>query len=478
MYDGLSGRWFLSVLRTDTTEAYLAVSDGSSPSGGSAIYSFGLGSQYCPDQPRLGASSGVVALSFSLFEGKGCHQEGNATLFGGELLIVNKAEMIAQHQTLDFQTLGPDLAYDNYQPAVELQPSAQELFASAQIPTANVIHLVHFTGEPPNAVVTATNTVLVTPLYTPPAAVQKGTGVRIDTGDNRIASAVLLNGVLYLSANDLCLSANGSNQACGRVMEIDTVHSSLIGETDLGFNGGDQFYTALAPDGLGNLLAVFDYSSPHDYPSIGTVAALGPILGEDGGNFTGEVTLASGSAPNTSGRYGDYSGAAIDSTNPADVWVGSQVGDDLGVDTKSWGSHVDAISLSANTVPLAGVHQIANPGGTYRGKTRQRYGISLYIGGGGGRVERVRLGGITLQCRHHYHDRLSLTVVQSPASLISSAGQFRIVEQLGPDRFARTAVVTVMGVSVNGRFSGTVETHEASRHHGNCRSGRIAYTAT
>jgi hypothetical protein len=202
------------------------------------------------------------------------------------------------------------------------------------------------------------------------------------------------------------------------------------------------------------------------------------VQGEDGGTFTGAVKLAGGTAPNESGRSGDYSGAAIDWANPADVWVGSEVGDDLGVDSAQWASHVDSVSLSASSLPNAGVHQVWDPGQVYRGQTRQRYRIRIHTGGGGGRAEQIDLSGIALKCRRDYRDRFSVRLAVSPAPPISASGSFRLTQRLRPDRFAHWTRLSVVGVLSYGRINGTVQGREASRHHGLCRSGRVKFTSS
>ena len=135
----------------------------------------------CPDQPRLGVSTDVVALTVDLFNDPACHQT-TAREVGGFVIAIDKAAMIAGASTPGYQTFGPDPSYDNYQPALQLQPSTEQLFVSAQSPTSNVIHVIHFDGVPPEGTIVATNTFLVTPLNTPPSATQRGSAVQVGHG--------------------------------------------------------------------------------------------------------------------------------------------------------------------------------------------------------------------------------------------------------------------------------------------------------
>ena len=385
--------------------------------------------------------------------------------------------MLADANQPGYQTFGPDPGYDNYQPAVEAQSSSGELYAAASLPSSNTIHVVHLTGTPPAASFSSTDTYLVSQLTTPPNAVQRGSGMSVDTGDDRISSAVLLGGVLYVSANDACSDPNGSITACGRVMEIDTNQNNLIGEADLGVNGGDWYYLALAPDTSGNLLAVFDYSSPTDYPGMGAIAAIGPVVGENGGNFTNWMSLATGTAPNNSGRAGDYSGAAIDWSNPRDVWVGSEVGDSLGVDFGQWGSHVDSISLTPGALPTEAAHQVWNPGGAYSGSTRQGYRIRIQTGGGGGRIEKISLSGAVLTCHDGYRNRFGSTIIPAPGATLNTNGHYTATQTFRPDNFSHWTTTTISGTLTNNTISGTFKQAESSRHHGICRTGTVSYSA-
>ena len=72
VFDQLSGHWLLSAMRVDTGATYFAVSTTSNPAGYWNNWYFSYGSQYCADQPRLGVSSSVVALSVALFDVQAC----------------------------------------------------------------------------------------------------------------------------------------------------------------------------------------------------------------------------------------------------------------------------------------------------------------------------------------------------------------------------------------------------------------------
>jgi hypothetical protein len=138
-------------------------------------------------------------------------------------------------------------------------------------------------------------------------------------------------------------------------MEISTAgqQPTLTGENDIGFPNGDTYYAAIRRDTHGNAIILFDYSSPHDWPSVAVTAAVGPIVGEQGGNFISPVILAEGTASTTS-RWGDYSGAAIDPTNRDVIWTAAQVADNFGDASLDapyrWATHIDAVSVIDSTL--------------------------------------------------------------------------------------------------------------------------------
>src|SRR5262249_53345728 len=75
---------------------------------------------------------------------------------------------------------------------------------------------------------------------------------------------------------------------------LEAEQRRLIGENDIGFPDADTYDAAIRPDTHGNAIIMFDYSSPHDWPSVAVTGALGPISGEQGGDFLGPFTLAQG----------------------------------------------------------------------------------------------------------------------------------------------------------------------------------------
>lgn len=337
------------------------------------------------------------------------------------------------------------------------------------------MHVFTLQNVPPNDVLHERDSLLIQPLEDPSKAAERGGGL-IDAGDDRINDATWQNGRLYLAADDSCTYAGDPYlETCARLMEIDTSSDidRLIGENDIGFPNGDAYYAAIRPDPAGDLLAVFGYSDPHDYPSVAAIAAIGAIVGEQGGNFTPAVELADGTSP-TVERWGDYFGAAIDPTSPTTIWTAGQVADDLGTGSPyDWATHIDAVSLSAT---LAGAlpHEV-DPGYLYRGRTSQHQRISIRPAGGGGHVHNATVT-LRFSCRARRHDEVSFTSNHERRMHIDANGRFHIRLNFGADRYTFKYWLTLSGTFVGGgRLSGSASGAEHSRRLGWCHVHGVRY---
>ena len=98
------------------------------------------------------------------------------------------------------------------------------------------------------------------------------------------------------------------------------------------------FYPSLSVDSAGNWDIIFGYSSSNDYPSLGfTVLPRTGISCHANPSGTGTcvpvmatapeppITLIRGTAPDTTGRYGDYSQTTTDPSDPSFVYAGGEI---------------------------------------------------------------------------------------------------------------------------------------------------------
>lgn len=173
---------------------------------------------------------------------------------------------------------------------------------------------------------TWTNFSVTTASYTvPPDAVQPGTTTRIATNDARtLQGAVKWYGRLVVAHN--------TGLGCGTDPTTSNAHITAInapaGGTptslfDFIYDQGCgiwDYFPAPAWDGNGNMLFGFNRSNSATYPQA-RFAGWHNLQG-----VPASVLMATGSnSINTTGRWGDYSGASVDPSNPDLVWFGLEV---------------------------------------------------------------------------------------------------------------------------------------------------------
>ena len=331
LYDTTSGRWFASILDITTGNVVIAVSETTQPTSPWTLYTLRDGR--CPDQPKIGTANDVVVVSANIFTR--CSWPGSVRL-GTELWVLNKAQLLTG-RPLESDVYGPNPSYDATTPAQALGPTATAYLASVRFPAAPAVSVFSVIGLPP-ASSAAVASVPIDPLTIPPGARQPGTTIRVDTGDNRIVDAAWQGGTLWLTANDRCLPAGDvADRSCGRISAIATGPGTRIGENELGAAGEYVFYPALRPDSSGNLEIVYGFSSSTAYPSVAVVTK--PV----DGSFSSPRLVVAGRAPETSGRFGDYFGAARDPATTTTIWVAGETGQAPG-----WATTIGAVG----TAPL------------------------------------------------------------------------------------------------------------------------------
>ncbi len=293
----------------------LAVSQSAEPSANSWwIYTFAYSS--CPDFPMLGVTSEVVVISTNDY--KVCERglPPEQTSLGGEIRVYNKQQLLSG-SSVDSWRFDPDATDWGSYPAQSLGATTTAYLAATR---SSAIRLISLVGVPPSRVSRTVDQLPVSALSAPPKALQAGTSTTVETNDRRALDAVWRSGVLSLAANDGCTPAGDSaERACARLVSISTASKQVLDDRDLTLGSGTYvFYPALRPDADGNLIVVFGYSSASDYASVGVT------LKPAGGSFVTWLPLARGGAPQTSGRWGDYFGAAVDPSDPGAVWVVGQ----------------------------------------------------------------------------------------------------------------------------------------------------------
>jgi hypothetical protein len=324
VFDAPTGRWFasgLSFTASYGSQVYVAVSSTSDPSDGWTIYSGGASSNVLHDQPKIGVSADKLVMSWNDFL--------SASFFeGATTWVIQKSDLLAAAASVGVSAAGPDSRKSSPVPVQDLSYSATDTTAYDVYNTPPNIGVLAITGTPAQGNVSMTETDLsIGATSSPPSADQPGAAGSIDTNDDRFLSAVWQGGTLWTAGNDACVSSGDSaTRPCARFVAVSTAGPAVSQDFDLGSSGADLYYPAVTLDSGGDMAATYAISSTSVYPGVRVIAQVG-------GSLTAAQTLQTGQALynddpcyNVSGpsRWGDYSAAAVDPSNPADVWIGGE----------------------------------------------------------------------------------------------------------------------------------------------------------
>ena len=353
-YDAAMSRWLLSGLSFDSSNdsiVYLAVSETSDPTGNWYVYTVNSRAGVLQDQPKLGFDAAVVVLSWNDFSGS------PQAFSGQETWVLNESELLTG-ATVSEQFFRPDTTRFDVVPAISLTSSSTAYAAyndsctSTTSCTAVVaaIGVVALTGTPPSAVTWTESDPAITPTTQPPAADQPGAPASIATTDDRFLTVAYDGGTLYVSGNDGCIPTGDSVvRPCARLIEVAVGSSPTVPvDGDLRYVGGDLYYPAVVPDANGDVFMAATFSSASVYPE-----ATGLTIAAGASSFSGVLfqpgsgTYSYSGCASTGCRWGDYSGAAVDPSNPSDVWLAGEYAPTSGSD---WGTAIGEMTLAAPSV--------------------------------------------------------------------------------------------------------------------------------
>jgi IPT/TIG domain len=369
-YDVLSGRFFASILIFDRcdprpppagsgcttnsdSEVDIAVSGSSSPSNWSVYVVETNTTNVLFDQPKLGASSDKVVMTY------------NENGFGGpyRFVVLQKSDLLAAAGSVATTFFALDNDHFNVIPVMSMSATNTEFAVNAN-QGSSTLTLTAFTGTPAAGNVAKTHTDFAIGTYTaPPGAVQPNDTRTLDTGVPAVQSAVWDNGLLWAAGNDSCIPPGDSQQrACLRLDRITTsgTTGSLTQDIDVGQNGAYLFYPAVMTDAARNLFIGHSVSSSTQFGTAGmSFAPVGPIPATIGGidyrtgvgPYDCTFCFDQATPPNpTANRWGDYSGAARDPVNPWDVWFAEEWGSTSTTNTDAWGTAIGRFTQAPPTV--------------------------------------------------------------------------------------------------------------------------------
>lgn len=328
VYDSTSDRWFFVAFDVTRAETDLAVSLSDDPTQSWFIYGFPAAG--CPDQPHVAISDTMVAITYNLFADCATRVP---PYIGGVIRLFDKAALVAgQAPASGF--FGPDSRFISITPVALLSGGSTMFFVSTDYIFSQVVMYTATSVSQPSIPIRRVPVGFLRPV---PAPAQAGTSITVDAGDNRVQDAFLLGGNIWLAANDGC-TVGGVLTGCVRYEELTPGGPVLDQREEALAAGRSALYPAFRPDAAGNLISVFGFSSPSDFP--GLAADIDP------GHASGYTELKAGVAANTSGRWGDYFSASYDPVDNTRVWVAGAYGKPGG-----WGTYIAALGGSPFAIP-------------------------------------------------------------------------------------------------------------------------------
>ena len=365
LYDRSTQRWLASSTAFDSSlngQVYLAISQSSNPLSLWNVYLITSNTQRTLyDQPKLGISGDKVALSWNDYGLSG------SVYSGAETWILAKAGLL-QGTSVTAGVFGPDATRFNVVPSWSLSVTSTlylvynsadpYLGQSQSFPSLGVIAI---TGDPAQGNLTWTEWDLPMAATTiPPSAAQPGGAPPIETDDDRLLGAVWQNGILWTAATNGCqLTGETQVHSCMRLVQVDTNQSipRILQSFDAGATNSDVYYPAVTFDGGGNAFFVYNESSSSLYPSVmATIqladspantlgSSISVAQGQTAYNVCGTSCGTGGTSQN---RWGDYSGAAPDPSDPTMVWVAGELAADPG-NPANWGTSAGELTAGSDT---------------------------------------------------------------------------------------------------------------------------------
>jgi hypothetical protein len=319
LYDDQSSRWFATILDTNNATVSIVVSKTSAlTSSPYKIHDkFSTG---CPDQPRLGISDDKVVVAENIFD---CSNRG---FLRSDYHVYDKTNLMSGTKT--FQNFSNN---DFGIQPVQSQSSASTLYMVSDGGTANTkITLYSITGTVPHAS-SSSQQITINQLHLAASAVQPITTTVLDTGDERPLDAAWYGGKLWLATNDGCTpTGDSTTRSCVRLIELNTNSSKKIQDFDLNATGNYYYYPALRFDGYGGMGVVFGVSSSDSdnniYPSliVDAQAASDPLNSVEQLTYLKTGSEYEDATLSSLTPYGEYFGAAFDSTNKSKIWVAGE----------------------------------------------------------------------------------------------------------------------------------------------------------
>lgn len=319
-YDASAGKFVLVVVEESNPKALIdiAVSQTSDPTGLWWLYHFDVTLDNTTqttnwmDFPGLGYNDNAIFVGGDMYSFSNSYKYSKVRVFsksqlysGGPATFVDFVNLLNADGTSAFAP----------KPARCLTSSSSGYVLNTRPGGGSSVTLWRIDNTPTSPTLTRVATVSVGQYAVPPDASQPGTGTLVATGDCRTQDVVYANGTLYTGFTEKIGTSRRNYVAAVRYL---TMSSGGTKGFDITYtaSGIHLYYPAVIPDGSGNMYMTYSRSSKNEYVSM---YQTGMTTSETA--IESSVRAYAGIGPNTSGRWGDYSGASPDPSNSGAVWL-------------------------------------------------------------------------------------------------------------------------------------------------------------
>jgi IPT/TIG domain-containing protein len=384
LYDAQAARWFASGMgfnQSGDSEVYLLVSQTSDASGSWYRYVLASYTGTIADQPKLGVSDDKVVITSINFTG--------SAFVGSVTHVVQKSAAVNPVTAPAVATFSQNMSLFGIVPSQSLTSTSTQWLVCLK--GSGVLAVIAIDGIPGQSTVTWLQSDLHgSPASIPPNA-QQPSGPLLDTGDDRLLSAVWRGGVLWTSGNDGCTPGGDSAaRSCLRLFQVATSGAgglpAMMHDFDIAQFGSHLYYPAVTTDRYGNLFAAYSASSSQMYAGAFAVDQLAGSPNALGSAITiqsGQGVYSFDSSPTNPQRWGDYSAAAVDPVNGADVWLSGEYAAST-TNPSVWGTATARVAIqpqltavTPSTGQVGGGQSVTISGAYFQGGATVSFGAAM-----------------------------------------------------------------------------------------------------
>jgi hypothetical protein len=366
-YDKTTNTWFAVILFISSNNQVGRIDLSVNPTGDPTtpwttyrINATDPGNPGCPcfgDQPLLGIDQDNIYVSTNEFSILG------PQFNGAQIYAISKSELVALAKSVHYVHFG-DLSIGgtiaaSVQPAISFGQPGAEYFMNSLDPNHTFNNRIGVWAMTNRQAVSQGGTpilshVVITsePYGVPPAAVQKGSSSKLDSGDDRMQQVQYLNGNLWSELGTAVTIPNDNAERAGAAwFEVNPhLNGEVIGGAAIekqGYvtlKGNYLIYPAIQASPTGTAAMIMTLSGQNFYPSV-----VYTVLQQGQTTFGSLHVAALGTGPyyRKSTRWGDYSWAILD-PNGSSFWMATEYIPPRSSQTtdgkQNWGTRVIEVS--------------------------------------------------------------------------------------------------------------------------------------